>query len=81
MGPVLVVVREVFSEHYVQMAFVVDEQVIGALAAQCADPALADRVCPRGLDRGFDDLDAFSVKDGIEAGGVLGVTVSDEESE
>jgi hypothetical protein len=36
---------------------------------------------PAGPGSGFDDLDAFSVEDGIEAGGVLGVTVSDEESE
>jgi Rhodopirellula transposase DDE domain len=55
----LVVVREVFIEHQSQVAFAIDQQPIGALAAQCADPALADRVCPWCLDRGLDDLDAF----------------------
>jgi hypothetical protein len=42
----LVVVREVFIEHQSQVAFAIDQQPIGALAAQCADPALADRGIP-----------------------------------
>jgi hypothetical protein len=73
--PVLVVVRNVFCEHYSQAAFAVDEQVVGALAAQGADPAFADRVGPWRLDRSLDDLDVIGLEDGIEAGGVLGVSV------
>lgn len=42
----LVVVREVFIEHQSQVAFAIDQQPIGALPAQCADPALADRGIP-----------------------------------
>ena len=75
----LVVVREVFIEHQSQVAFAIDQQPIGALAAQCADPALADRVCRWCLDRGLDDLDAVCFEDRVEAGGVLGVAVSDQE--
>jgi hypothetical protein len=77
--PVLVVVREVLSEHLPQVSFAVDEQVVGAFPAQGANPALADRVRPGCLDRSPEDLDAFGSEDGVEAGGVLGVPVPDQE--
>jgi hypothetical protein len=67
-----------YCEHYSQVAFAVDEQVVGALAAQGADPAFADRVGPWRLDRSLDDLDVIGFEDGIGAGGVLGVSVPDQ---
>ncbi|MDQ1526229.1 MAG: hypothetical protein QOG18_842, partial [Microbacteriaceae bacterium] len=78
--PVLVVVRQVLGEHLSQVSFAVDEQVVGAFPAQGANPALADRVRSGCLDWSLDDLDAFGGEDGVEAGGVLGVPVADEEA-
>jgi hypothetical protein len=78
--PVLVVVGKVLGEHLSQVSFAVDEQVVGAFPAQGADPAFADRVCTGCLDWSLDDLDAFGGEDGVEAGGVLGVPVADEEA-
>jgi hypothetical protein len=75
---VLIVVRNVFGEYCSEVAFAVDEQVVGALAAQGADPAFADGVGPWCLDRSLDDLDVIGLEDGIEAGGVLGVSVPDQ---
>jgi hypothetical protein len=77
--PVLVVVRQVLGEHLPQVPFTIDEQVVGAFPAQGTNPALADCVCPGRLDRSPDDLDAFGSEDGIEAGGVFGVPVPDQE--
>lgn len=77
--PVLVVVRQVLGEHLPQVSFTIDEQVVGAFPAQGTNPALADRVCPGRLDRSPDDLDAFGSEDGVEAGGVFGVPVPDQE--
>jgi hypothetical protein len=80
-GAVVVVVREVLGEHYSKVAFAVNEEVVGALAAQGANPTLADRVRPGRLDRSFDDLGAFGVEDDVEAGGVFSVAVSDQKPE
>ena len=67
------------GEHLPQVSFAVDEQVVGAFPAQGANPALADRVRSGCLDWSPEDLDAFGGEDGVEAGGVLGVPVADEE--
>jgi hypothetical protein len=57
------------------------ESVVCALPAQCADPAFADRVRPWCPDRGLDNRGALGVEDGVKAGGVLGVPISDHELE
>lgn len=51
----------------------VDEQQVGAVAAERADPAFANRAfAPWRLHRGLDDRDAVGFEDSIEASRVLG---------
>ena len=56
-----------------------DEDAVGALAPGAGDPALADRVRARRLDRRFDDPHAGRGEDGAERGGVLSISVPDQE--
>jgi hypothetical protein len=68
--PVGVVVIDVFAEDVAEMSSAADED---ALAPGAGDPALADGVRPRRLDRRCDDPDAGRGEDGVERVGVLGV--------
>jgi hypothetical protein len=56
-----------------------DQEVVQALPAHGADPALGDGAGVRGLDRSADDLGADRVPDVIEGPGELAVTVADQE--
>ena len=63
------------------MAFSGDEDPVGALSADGADPALGEGVHPRGLRCGEHDLDADGGKDRVEGGTELRVTVANQASE
>ena len=60
------------------MAFSGDEDPVGALPADGADPALGEGVHPRGLRCGEYDLDADGGKDRVEGGTELRVTVANQ---
>jgi hypothetical protein len=56
-----------------------DQEMVPALPAHGADPALGDGVSVRGLDRRADDLSAEPVPEVVEGSGELAVTVADQE--
>src|SRR6266702_4574311 len=56
-----------------------DEDAVGALASGAGDPALADGVRARCLDRRLDNPHAGCGEDCVERGGVLRIPVSDQE--
>lgn len=60
------------------MAFCSDEDPIGALATDGADPAFSEGVHPRRLRCGEHDLNADRREDRVEGGTELGVTVANE---
>src|ERR1039457_5241427 len=65
--PVGVVVIDVFAEGVVEMSPAGDEDAVGALAAGAGDPALADGVRARCLDRRLDNLHAGCGEDSVKA--------------
>jgi hypothetical protein len=69
--PVGVVVIDVFAEGVVEMSPAGDEDAIGALAPGAGDPALADGVRARRLDRRLDDAHAGGGEYCVERVGVL----------
>ena len=79
MRPVGVVVIDVSAEGVVEMSPAGDEDAIGALAPGAGDPALADGVRARRLDRRGDDAHAGGGEYCVERVGVLGIPVSDQE--
>ena len=56
--PVSVVVIDVLGHDAAQMTFAGDQDPVGALASDAANPSLRDRVGPRSAYRRDDDLDA-----------------------
>jgi len=78
---VRVVVLDELAQHYREMVWSGDQQVIEALAAQRADPALGDRVGPRRTDRRSDGADAGAAEHDVEGSGELAVPATDEEPE
>jgi hypothetical protein len=56
-----------------------DQEVVQALLAHGANPALGDGVSVRSLDRRQDDLGADRAPDAVEGAGELAVTVVDQE--
>ena len=69
MGTVRVVVLDVLGEHGLQVPAAEDEHPVEALAPQCADHTLTDRIGPWRSDGGLDGLDALCCEDGIERSG------------
>src|ERR1017187_2038394 len=65
--PVGVVVIDVFAEGVVEMSPAGDEDAVGALAAGAGDPALADGVRARCLDRRLDNSHAGCGEDSVKA--------------
>src|SRR5215212_3939998 len=76
-----VVVLDELVQHLRQVAWSGDQRVVEAFAAQSADEALGDRVCARCPDWGADDGDVGAGEHGVECGGELGVSVTDQEPE
>jgi hypothetical protein len=70
---------DILSQNVVKMALSGDEDPIGALAADAADPAFSKRVSPRRPDRRRDDPDADGAEYLVKPGGELGVPVPDGE--
>ncbi|ALG12239.1 hypothetical protein AOZ06_40065 [Kibdelosporangium phytohabitans] len=63
------------------MALSGDEDPVGALSAEGADPAFGEGVHPRGLRCGEHDLDANGGEDRVEGGTGLRVAVANQVSE
>ena len=77
--PVLVVVRDVAFEHAAEMAFVHDEEAVGALRSDRSHPVLGDRVrvgCP---DRTSSDPCTLALPHRVETRTELRVPVAQEE--
>jgi hypothetical protein len=73
--PVGVEVLEVLAQHDSEVTWPGDQEVVEALAAQRADEAFGDRVCPRRPDGGADDADV-----GAGCGSTGGRIMSDQRS-
>jgi len=58
-----------------------DDDSVETFAAQAADPALGDRVRPRRLGWGLDDVDLGCLEHGVKGVGELGVAVTNEKTE
>jgi hypothetical protein len=74
-----VVVIDVSAEGVAEMSPAGDEDAIGALAPGAGDPAPADGVRARRLDRRLDDAHAGGGEYRVERVGVPGIPVSDQE--
>ena len=74
-----VVVLDELLQHYGEVAGSGDQEVVEALAAQRADPALRDRVRPRRPHGGAEDADVGAGEHGVEGGAELAVPVADQE--
>src|SRR5215207_6657239 len=64
-----VVVLDELTQHRREVAPSGDQQVVEALAAQCADEAFGDRVGPRRAHWGADDADVGAGEDRVEGEG------------
>jgi hypothetical protein len=76
-----VVVLEVLLQHYREVAWSGDQEVVEAFAAQRSDEAFGDRVGSRCSYRSGDDADVGAGEHGVEGGGELAVPVADQEPE
>ena len=81
MGPFLVVVLEVVDEDAPEVALVVDEDLVEALAADCADEAFGVGVRDWGAHWREDHADTFAREDLVEGAGERRVTVSDQDTD
>ena len=79
--PVIVVVAFELVQHRCGMPLVDDQEAVEEFAADRPDEALGDRVRPRCPHRRLDDPHIDGGEDGVEGGGELAVSVSDEEPE
>jgi hypothetical protein len=79
--PVVVVVLGVMGQHGCGMPLVDDQEAVEEFAADCPDKAFGGRIRPRCTHRRLDDPDVDGGEDGVERGGELVVSVSDEEPE
>lgn len=73
-----VVVRHELGENALELTSVEDEDPIQAFPSNGADEALGDSVCPGCAHRCADDPHALGAEGLVEAGGELGVTITDE---
>lgn len=81
MRPVRIVVPGVLGQDPGGVAFVVDQDTVGALAADGTHEPLGITVRPGSSRRCLDDRDVLATEHGVEAGGELGVSVPDEKAE
>ena len=79
--PMRVVVPRLLGQDPGGVVFVADQDAVGALAADGAHEPLGITVRPGSSRRCLGDRDVLAVEYGVEAGGELGVSVSDEETE
>jgi hypothetical protein len=79
--PVVVVVLGVMGQHGCGMPLVDDQEAVEEFAADRPDKAFGGRIRPRCTHRRLDDPDVDGGEDGVERGGELVVSVSDEEPE
>jgi hypothetical protein len=78
---VTVVVAFELVQHGSGVSLVDDQEAVEEFAADRPDKALGDRIRPRCSHRRLDDPDVDGGEDGVEGGGELAVSVSDEEPE
>jgi transposase len=79
--PVLVVVRQVARQHFLEMPLTQDQHPVEQLTTYGADPAFGERIRSRRTHRRPQDSDALGGEDRIEGVGELRVSVADEELE
>jgi hypothetical protein len=78
-GTMAIVVLDVDAQDAKKLPTPSDQEVVQALLAHGANPALGDGVSVRSLDRRKDDLSAEPVPHVVEGSGELAVTVVDQE--
>lgn len=78
---VVVEVMEVFVEDERRVLLIVDQDSVGAFLADGAHESFGVAVRPWCSGRNLDCVDVLGGEDGVEVGGELGVSVSDEEPE
>jgi hypothetical protein len=78
-GPVAVVVDQVFAEDQGQVLLVDDQDPVQEFRAERSDHSLANGVHPRGLRQRLSDLHPFGLEHLRERGGEDRVAVVDEE--
>ena len=77
----MIVVALVLAQRGCGVSLVDDQKTVEEFAADGADEAFRDGVCPRRAHRRLEDLDVDGGERGVEGGGELAVAVADEESE
>jgi hypothetical protein len=78
MRALIVVMLTVLAENGGQMAFGDDEHPVEAPSAYPSHPALRDRICLRGQDRGENDPGTIRPEDLVKLPGVLLVPIVDQ---
>jgi hypothetical protein len=76
-----VIVPRVLGQHFPQVPFAEEQQVVQALAAKCSHEPLRERVCSRRPDRRLDHPRAVPGEDVVKCRGELAVPVADQELE
>ena len=81
MRPMAVVVVDVNPKHMLELSPAYDQDPVGAVPPDGADPALGERVRSRRAERRADDLDALASEDLVEGAAELTVTIVDQEAD
>jgi hypothetical protein len=79
-GSMVSEMSKVFVEHFGGVAFVVDQNPVGAFASDAAYESLGVAIGSWGAGWGLHGVDAFAGTDGVERCGELRVSVADEEA-
>jgi hypothetical protein len=72
---------DVDTEHVLELSPADDQDPVEAVAPDCADPPLGERVRLRGPERCADDLDAFASQDLVEDVAELAVAIVEQEAD
>jgi hypothetical protein len=75
--PMMIVVALELAKHGCGVSLVDDQKTVEEFAADGADEAFRDGVCPRRPHRRLEDLDVDGGEHGVEGGGELAVAVAD----
>jgi hypothetical protein len=76
-----VVMLDEFMQDQAEVVWSGDQEMVETFAAQRADPAFRDDVCPWCSYRGADDAEADAREHRVERGGELGISVANQEPE
>src|SRR5438270_9713112 len=78
MRPVFVVVADEFAQHRRQVLLVQHDQVVEALATECPNDALGDRVRPRSPNGRGDAVDIHATGPLAEVATIHGISIAEQ---